>query len=552
MEGLILLGVLGTGYLINQDKIQKEKTYSTINPPLNLGTGTTIYDVNNVKDAQRYEIDKVKEYHDMAMKGDSKVIDSLNMDGRNTLRDSDFESPDIINSISGTKLHSKDFLVNDQGVKVAPYFKGTAPTQNVENFRNLERHQGGSHAFRPRKTEVGRMFKMENDIGNVFGKTFDGADSDKDRYVPGNFRTDELPFEKERIAPIDIKSEINRDIDMIHAQRNSVDNRRTLSNQKTTFKGKVLSGKGINKREEQPEVFKHLPERDYVNSADKWLVTMGKTVAPIIRPEEEFKDTNRQYLNDMPLGSAQPVLFKGNKERPMVQKTKNQNLVTDTNRNVSLTNKKNDNDHNKSSFFSYPNEREITEERTIEGNFKSVYNANTQKLQDGIKPTIKETTLDDSRNGFVGPTVTKLPQDRLHDKIRPTVKETSMFEYSGNAGTSHVLGDMATDQYLRADINPSENKESISKGRSPTTEKTKVAAGMDMLNVDIQKIEKDYFNPRINNQDNIYQDYKRTEVCEITQDKETLDNVKISDRLDADMLNPFRNNPYTQSLASFA
>lgn len=552
MEGLILLGVLGAGYLINEDKNKKEKTYSTINPPLNLGSGNTIYDMNNVKDAQRYEIDKVQEYHDMAMKGDNKVIDALNMHGRNTLRDNDFESPDIINSISGVKLHSKDFLVNDQGIRTAPYFKGTAPTQNIENFRNFERHQGGSHAFRPRKTEVGRMFEMEKNIGNVFGRTFDGPDADKDRYIPGNFRTDELPFERERIAPIDMKSEINRDIDMIHAQRNSVDNRRALSNQKTTFKGKVLAGKGINKRQEQPEVFKHLPDRDYVNSADKWLITMGKTVAPVIRPEEDIKDTNRQYLNDMPTGPAQPTIFKGNQERPMVQKTKNQHLVTDTNRNVSLENRKNDNDHNKSSFFSYPNEREITEQRTVEGNFKSIYNANTQKLQDDIKPTVKETTLDDSRNGFVGPTVTKLPQDRLHDKVRPTVKETSMFEYSGNAGTSHVLGDMATDQYLRADINPAENKETISRGRSPTTEKTKLAAGMDMLNVDIQKIEKDYFNPRINNQDHIYQDYKRTEFCEITQDKETLDNVKISDRLDPDMLNPFRNNPYTQSLASFA
>tara|TARA_Y100000817_G_C16856226_1_gene544097 strand:- start:352 stop:2010 length:1659 start_codon:yes stop_codon:yes gene_type:complete len=552
MEGLILLGVLGAGYLINEDKKKEEKTYSTIQPPLNIDSGTTIYDQSNLKDAQRYEIDKVQEYHDMAMKGDTKIIDSLNMDGRNTLRDDDFKSSEIINSISGEKLHSKDFLVNDQGIKASPFFKGTAPTQNIENFRNLEIHQGGAHAFRSKKKEVGRMFEMEKNIGNVFGRTFTEADSDQDRYIAGNMRTGELPFEKERVAPIDTKSEINRDIDMIHAQRNSVDNRRTLSNQKTTFKGKVLSGKGINKREEQPEVFKHHPDRDYVNSADKWLVTMGKTVAPIIRPEEELRITNRQYLNDMPTGSAQPTLFKGNQERPMVQKTKNQHLVTDTNRNVSLESKKNDNDHNKSSYFTYPNEREITEERTNKGNFKSVYNANTQNIQDNIKPTIKESTLDDSRNGFTAPTVTKLPEDRVHDKIRATVKETSMFEYSGNPGTMHVLGDMATDKYLRADINPSQNKETISKGRSPTTEKTKLGAGVDMLNVDIQKIEKDYFNPRINNQDNIYQEYKRTELCEITQDKDTLDNGKISDRLDPDMLNPFKNNPYTKSLASFA
>ena len=46
----------------------------------------------------------------------------------------------------------------------------------------------------------------------------------------------------------------------------------------------------------------------------------------------------------------------------------------------------------KDSYFSYPNEREITQERTHEGNFKSVINAETIGLQDNIKPTIKETS----------------------------------------------------------------------------------------------------------------------------------------------------------------
>lgn len=552
MEALILLGVLAGGYLINDDKSKKQKTYNEIQPPLFVGSGNTIYDMNNLKDAQRYEIDKVNAQHNLAMQPDSKVVDNLNMDGRNTITgDNFFKESTVVNSISGEKISASDFLVNDQGIKTEPFFKGNGPVDtNKENFRNLENHQGGAHAFRQRKREVGPMFGMEQNLSNVFGRTFDGDDSDQSRYISGNFRSGELPFEQERVAHIDVKSDINRDIDMIHAERNNVDNRRALSNQKATFKGKVLSGKGISKREEQGEVFKHLPDRDYVNSADKWLITTGKTVAPSIRPEQTDLCTNRQYLNDVPTAPAGPAVFKGYEERPNVQKTKNQHLVTDTNRNVSIENKKNDNDHNKSSFFSYPNEREITEQRTVEGNFKSVFSANTSKLQDDIKPTIKETTLDDSRNGFTAPTVTHLPEGRLQDSIRPTVRETTMFEYSGNAGTSSVLGDMASDKYLRAELNP--NKEGIAKGRAPVTEKTKLSAGMDMLNIDIQKIEKDYFNPRINNQDKIYQEIPQDYVCEFTQDKDTLDNIKISDRLDPSTLDPFRMNPYTQSLHSFA
>jgi len=547
MEGLILLGVLGAGYLINEDKEKKHKVYNDIQPPLFTNTGNTIYDMTNFKDAQRYELDKVMKHHDDCMKGDSKIIDSLNMDGRNTLRDTDMVIEDKIRSINGDFIDKNNFLVNDQGIKSEPFFKGSGPTQ-TEGFRNLEVHQGGSHAQRPQKREIGPMFALEQNLGLPFGSTFDGARADQSRYSEGNYRTNELPFEQERVSHIDVKSEINRDVDLLYAQRNSVDNRRTLTNQKLSFGGKVLSGKGIDKRGQQGEVYKHLPDRDYVNDADRWLVTTGSIEAPRIRPKDIIKDTNRQYLNDMPKGIAAPTVLKQVEDRPMVQKTRNQHLVTDTRRNMNLENKYNDNDHNKSSFFVYPNEREITSERTYEGNIKSVFTGETERLKDEVKPTLKETTLD-SRDGFVGP-VTALPEERLQDKVRPTVKDTTMFDYSGNAGTGSVVGQMASDQYLRADLNP--NKEIISKGRSPVTEKTKLTNGMDTLNVDIKKIESDYFNPRINNQDRLYQEIPQDNICEYTQDKDTLDNVKLSDRLDPTMLDPFRENPYTQSLSSFA
>ena len=45
---------------------------------------------------------------------------------------------------------------------------------------------------------------------------------------------------------------------------------------------------------------------------------------------------------------------------------------------------------------------------------------------------------------------------------------------------------------------------------------------MDTLNVDIKKIESDYFNPRINNQDKIYQEIPQDNICEFTQDKDIL------------------------------
>ena len=549
MESVVLLGLMGVGYLMNKDKDEKHKTYSEVQPPLFVGSGNSVYDQANYVDAKNYEIDLVNKNHDLAMQGDSKVIDSLNMGGRNTLRDKNVFS-DSIQSISGSEISKTDFLVNDQGIKVEPFFSGNGPANiNYDENQSLMNHQGGSHAFRPRKQETGAFFELQQNYGNVFGNQFEGARSDTSRYVGGMERRNELPFEQERVAHIDQKSEINRDIDLAYAQRNSVDAIRTLNNLKESFGGKVLGGKGIDHRGKEGEVFQHKPDADYINTADRWLVTTGAIEAPMIQPEEIVKETNRAYFNEGKMGPAGAVNFNPSESRPNVKRSTNQQLTVDTNRNMNLESKAIDDNHNKNGYFAYPNEREITEERTYEGNIKTVFEGETERLYDEVRPTVKQTTLDDGRNGFVGSSITQVPEERLQDSVRATKKQTTNFEYNGNAG-SYLPGSMATDQFYRADLNP--NKEIISQGRAPTTENTKLMNGMDTLNVDIKKIESDYFNPRINNLDKVYQVIPTDNTCEYTQEKDTLDNVKLADRLDPVMLDPFKDNPYTQSLASFA
>ena len=549
MESVVLLGLIGVGYLMNKDKDDKHKTYSEVKPPIFEGSGNSIYDQANFSDAKKYEIDLVNKNHELSMQGDSKVIDSLNMPGgRNTLKDT-FTHDNNIQSISGNEISKDDFLVNDQGIKIEPFFSGSPPNINLDDNPQMTRHFGGEHAFRQRKKETGQFFELQKDYGNVFGNQFAGANSDTSRYVGGMERRNELPFEQERVSHIDQKSDINRDIDLAYAQRNSVDSIRTLTNQKQSFGGKVLGGKGIEHRGEEGEVFQHKPDADYINTADRWLVTTGAIDAPMIQPENIVKPTNRATFNEGKLGPAGAVNFNPSEKRPMFKRSTNQQLNIDTNRNMNLESKAIDDNHNKDGYFAYPNEREVTEERTYEGNIKSVFTGETERLYDSIKPTIKQTTLDDSRNGFVGSSITSVPKERLYDDVRTTKKQTTNFEYNGNAG-SYLPGSMANDQYYRADLNP--NKEIISQGRAPTTENTKLANGMDTLNVDIKKIESDYFNPRINNPDKIYNEIPQDNTCEYTQEKDTLDNVKLSDRLDPGMLDPFKQNPYTQSLASFA
>lgn len=549
MESVVLLGLMGLGYLMNKDKDEKHKVYPEVQPPMFMGSGNSVYDQANYLDSKKYEVELANKQYDLAMQGDSKVIDHLNMGGRNTLRDKDVFS-DTIQSISGAEISKEDFLVNDQGIKFEPFFRGAGPANiNFDENTALINHQGGSQAFRPPKREMGQFFELQKNLGNVFGNQFDGARADQSRYIGSSEKRNELPFEQEMVAPIDVKSEVNRDIDLAYAQRNSVDAIRTLNNLKESYGGTVLGGKGIDHRGLEGEVFQHKPDADYVNTADRWLVTTGAITSPMIQPEEIVKETNRAYFNEGKMGPAGAVNFKPGESRPSYKRSTNQQLIVDTNRNMNLESKAIDDNHNKDSYFAYPNEREITESRTYEGNIKSVFQAETERLYDSVRPTVKQTTLDSDRNGFVGSSITTVPEDRLQDSIRATKKQTTNFEYSGNAG-SYLPGSMSNDQFYRADLNP--NKEIISQGREPTPVNTKLTNGADIMNVDIKKIESDYFNPRINNLDKVYQEIPTDDTCKFTQEKDTLDNVKLADRLDPKMLDPFKQNPYTHSLASFA
>jgi len=552
MEGLILLGILGGGYLLNKDAEESHTTHLELRPPLNQGSQTSIYDLNNFKDSKQYEEQIVRQKYDEAMKGDSKIIDALNMEGRNTLRNVVPNDENFLDSLAGSKISREEFLKNDQGITVEPFLSGSGSTQiNFEENNQLERHQGyNRRENNESKTELGRFFPLEKTYGNVYGNSSAGEYVNKARFDAGMYRKNELPFEQERVPHIDEKNEINRDIGLLYAQRNSVDNTRTANNLKESYEGKVLAGKGFDKRGTHGEVFKHKPDQDYENTADRWLVTTGAITADEIRPNQIIKPTNRSYFNEGKLGPASPAIAKAVEERPMYKKSSNQQLTTDNIRNASMINTQIDDDHNKNSFFAYPNERDITSERTHEGHFKSVINAETIGLQDTIKATIKETTHLENRNGFVGTSVNQSHTTGLQDGLRPALKDTTKYDYTGNA-ISSIGGSMSTDQYLRADLNP--NKEVIAQRRDPTPESTKLTSGMDIYNVDIKKIETDYFNPRINNADKVYQETPNEYNCAGEREKDTLDNDHIfSNRVDPDNLDPFRKNPYTQSLSSFA
>lgn len=228
-----------------------------------------------------------------------------------------------------------------------------------------------------------------------------------------------------------------------------------------------------------------------------------------------------------------------------------------------------------------PNEREVTGERTYESNVRTDVGNHTVGILDDIKGTIKETTIDSANNGYVGNTsinttrgigdnvrVTKKQTtidsanngymtggfNKLtmgHEGQRITVKESTLNGYTGGAGSQGYGGSMLKDNYINAETNP--NKEVIAQGRMPTLSNTKVVNGGEHVNMEIKKIDSDYMNQSENKLSKVYSMGFDKDNIELTTMKDHLDDKELmSDRIDKELLNPFKNNPYTQSLSSFA
>ena len=111
-------------------------------------------------------------------------------------------------------------------------------------------------------------------------------------------------------------------------------------------------------------------------------------------------------------------------------------------------------------YKAYPNERQVTTERTEQLNLKTYINDPTLGLQDKVKKTIKQTTMySDNRNPH-----TQIEED-----------------------TSRI-------NYCNMETDPS--KEIIAQGRDPTLSNVKLTNGVDTVNMDIKKIDCDQITQR--------------------------------------------------------
>jgi len=556
MEAAVLLGILGAGYLLNNsnNSSNNDSTNDSNSENVNLPSESEAYNTNYFKQSKEDHTEALfKSYEKTKIPG-ANIVNYQNIDEylNQSTEDPTDNDKYLYSNISGAKIAKENFLVNDQGIKLAPYFKGDGPPNiNLDDGNvQLKRHQGDTE-FKMKKTEQPNFFqpfKQEN----VFGSQFQG-DLLQSKFVSSKINNNVLPFETQMVQPIDEKNQIIGDISRQYYEKSKTENIRSLNNQKESYGGRVLSGKEISKRGKIGQVFEHAPMTDYYNSPDKWLVTNGAYVAETERPEQIMPNTNRQFFNKQEFGPATGVDVEEPSSRPKFALSNRQTFASDTVRNAGTSVGQMNNENIMNSTMIYPNERDVTTLRTYDSNIKPGYDKLTLGVQDKVKTTIKETTIDPANNGFLSGT--DLPTERLYDEVKNTKKQFTTYDenYLGVGGTN-VPQPMNENQYENAEVNAT--KEIIAQGRYPTPQGDKYYNSVEAYNIEIKKNEQDYFNHRQTHYDKMNPEYLAKNTCNFTQFKNKLDDTSIGSldggRIDPNLLSPFKNNPYTQSLESFA
>jgi hypothetical protein len=191
-------------------------------------------------------------------------------------------------------------------------------------------------------------------------------------------------------------------------------------------------------------------------------------------------------------------------------------------------------------------------------NYKGISTVATKKIkvwdpEDKAKNTIRQNVkVEDYQGGINSNQYGGAYKVTIVDPKYTSRQETLVENYTGTAG--HTV--TANQEYCAAYAAETNGlKEEIAKGRAPTQNSVKLAVGGDMQNVDIKRLDSDRKNPRdfeqdMPNCDVPYQLPPTANPASITKEKNTVFN-NYTERIQPEILDAYRNNPYTQSLHSY-
>ena len=348
----------------------------------------------------------------------------------------------FVSQLTGTVIE------NFEHNNMQPFFKKT-PNFSHNNSENiLERHTGSSGVSFRKKTEVKNMFTDKKpDFSFVNGSPVLNSNNNVLEIIKGNTRglkNNELPFEKVRIGPgLDdgftnlpsggFNQSKTRDIVI----PKSVDQLRTKNNPKIEYEGRVIAGKKIDTRGLFEKFNKKLPNRFYKNDPSRYLVTGNESIrGPKMKENFYLKPVNknhRQYFSHSKRETNKPM------KQPAVKKSRKNNFMNPKPRNADASDhwtltdeatKAGLGDYGFASIENKPNERDITQKRTVINNLTTEIKKAIVPVMDIFKKTRKQNNIGNIRpeGNLKTAMPAKLTVYDSNDVARTTIKETTIHD----------------------------------------------------------------------------------------------------------------------------
>jgi len=496
-------------------------------------------------------------------------------------------------SLTGNYLDSKEFKHNNMVPFYGGKFKGH--TYGVDMAETILDNMSGSGSQVIKKIEQAPLFKPQSDMQWSNGAP-NMSDFYQSRVNPGMNNAMVKPFESENVGPglgMGYTTTGSGGYNSGMESRDSwlpktVDELRVTTNPKLEYSLENHQGPSYSHVQNVGilgKVEKYHPDTYFINSQDRWFTTTGQEKAQTLRPIEEIHNTSRTSTSQPYTGVAGP----GDKNASYIQgnytEPKRVILPSCDVPSSSACGKgpNNNSDNIKNSFTNYGNNRSTTTQPNTYGSlFKGTIGAIINPIIDVIRPTRKEEYTSNIRiYGDVSGGVKQNYVLNPNDVPTTTIKETTLYQpdsYINNqSSVGHVLHNQQAINNQRDTTNCSYigsvgGNGAVNQGEyivdsayrqhnndlKEPTQKSYSNHGSNQIfnqqvNMNISKIDTDRDNPRmwVPNASTIGQIPLSKDAFVGVRSKQQYNEAKIGcDRIQPDLLNAFRANPYTHSLTN--
>tara|TARA_B100000900_G_scaffold241591_1_gene205455 strand:+ start:6391 stop:8154 length:1764 start_codon:yes stop_codon:yes gene_type:complete len=585
-EIAIPIAVLGGMYIISNKNNKKENFKSQINnyvkPPIINYPKEVRNDLLNETNVQTYQGYKNKNENLYQPTGYKKALEN----NENKVGE--------IQSLTGNTISASNFEHNN----MVPFF-GSKITQSStdKGYESVLDLYTGAGSQQNKKEGISPLFKPEANMSHVYGTPV-YTDQVRERYTANitNKMNNVKPWKEIQVGPglgKGFSSEGTGGFNAGMPLRNkktlprTVDQLRVATNPKVTYAGQILGAFQKGQQQQsiatEPQLSKNRPDTSFEHGASRWFTTTGIEKAQtnrskvILQPENRTT-TTREYFGNAADREAEGTYQPGKFRQSHKQQLASENFgVADKQGAWQPTNK----DYGKSGHKSRPNARTFTSERTKLLGASSIVSALTAPILDLLRPTRKQNVVGNMRpmgnvqgvngnherpvwnpNDTPAPTIREQTENTKHmlmgggtesngyltAKQRPVAqnRDNTSYSYIPNAaGAPGTTKPRTYDSEYRRRTNP--NKEVVSKV-------DRYNIGNHSLGSRAQNITT--FSNTATKPNQLYNNMPKAAPTMQTHGemsgKYTRERAIDCQRNNPDMVSAFNNNPYTQSLQSWA